>query len=137
MSHSDPSYDDPEDRAEAERLRELYSSRVQQVRRQLEPWQGGRAVTVSYGHMQTNSPFTGVPGNSVLEVQLFKDGGEGTARLRCIACWRVTFLTFWTGIRIQIDYQDGGLVKLLVSDGERLRVECTDVEVVEGTPLIC
>ena len=131
MSRDDLNEVDPEERAEAEHLRELYLRRVREVRRQLEPWRGGQALTASYSHMATNSPFTGAAGNSVLEVRLSRDGREGMARLRCIACWRVTFLTFWTGADIQIRYQDGGLVKLLVSDGDRFHVECTDVEVLE------
>jgi hypothetical protein len=78
----------------------------------------------------TQSPFTGTSGNSVFEIQLFKDGLVGTARLRCIACWRVNFLTFWSPTHIQVQYREAGFVPILVSDGDRLWVECTDVELV-------
>src|SRR5688572_18108423 len=86
---------DPEDQAELLRDRQLCLARVHQAREQLEPWQGGRAMTMSYAHQVTNSPLLSMPGNSVLEIRLVKDGRAGAAALRCMACWRVGFLTFW------------------------------------------
>jgi hypothetical protein len=72
--------------------------------------------------------------NSVLALQLFGPGRAGQAQLRCVACWRIAFLAFWTDSRIEASYREEGLARLIISDGIRLHIECRDAEIVATGP---
>lgn len=123
---------DPEDAAEAARERELYVQRVEYLNRQLAPWRGGNVIAESYSFGPTDSPLLSMPQNSILSFLLAAAGGK--AHLRCFASWKVSFITLWINAHIEASYQETGIARLVISDGERLHVECLDAEVVAEPP---
>jgi hypothetical protein len=129
MSHSEQDEENAI-REEELLLRDAYLRRVEELVGQLRHWKGGCAVVESYSHVETDSPFVRMPENSVLQVRLTRTGHDGDVHLRCIACWSVMFVSVWTVTDIQVHHFEEGLAPLVLTDGERLHVECLDAEIV-------